>query len=288
MTLVNINYNFSSQNQNDRPNNSKINCLIIHYTEMKSAEDAIDRLCSSEAQVSAHYLISKQGEIFSLVAEEKRAWHAGVSYWRGRNAVNDFSIGIELDNNGSEEFSSELMQSLILLLTYLRDKYNIHNSNIIGHSDIAPTRKVDPGIFFPWDILYKEGIGILPQINFNRPVSERGYGRELEGDSAYRIRNALYLHEDLSTEAAYKLPAEIELQKRSNEESEQLNLAQLQQRLQKFGYGISNTGEFDDLTMATLESFCVHYLKKNYSANLLPVINMALDNLNSQMNDMNI
>jgi N-acetylmuramoyl-L-alanine amidase len=159
---ININYQYSSANFNDRPSECKIDTIVIHYTEMLNAKVAIQRLCDKKAQVSAHYLISKDGEIYSLVSEQKRAWHAGESFWRGRDKVNDFSIGIELDNNGQEDFSAALMSALLTLCSDLVSKYQIRAYNVIGHSDIAPLRKQDPGIFFNWQQLADNKLGIMP------------------------------------------------------------------------------------------------------------------------------
>ncbi len=173
---IEINKTFISPNFGARPIN-QIDTIVIHYTEMQSAEDAIERLCDPDSLVSAHYVISKTGEIFQLVDDAKRAHHAGQSYWRGRSAVNDFSIGIELDNNGNEPFAEDLMHSLILLCHNLVSKYNIQQHNIVGHSDIAPLRKVDPGIFFDWKSLAQHGIGIMPDMALFKP---RNINRDLE------------------------------------------------------------------------------------------------------------
>ena len=144
-----------SPNHNDRPNGVKgISTLVLHYTGMKDIAEVKDRLCCPKAAVSAHYLVDEQGQIFQLVREEKRAWHAGVSHWQGRDNVNDFSIGIEIQNNGHEwgyePFPEPQMQSVIALSQDIINRYNIDFSNVIAHSDIAPTRKQDPGELFDW------------------------------------------------------------------------------------------------------------------------------------------
>ena len=155
------NNKFISPNFDKRPTDVVIDTIIIHHTKMKDDISALNRLCNKEDGVSAHYLINKQGEIFSLVPDHLRAWHAGASYWRGREKVNDFSIGIELDNNGEEEFSEPLMNSLIKLCHELMDIHPIDPFNIIGHSDIAPGRKDDPGRLFNWRLLADNKIGIM-------------------------------------------------------------------------------------------------------------------------------
>lgn len=152
---------YISPNFNERPNNTKIDTIVIHYTEKK--DDITWHLEALELKVSAHYLINREGNIFSVVPDHLRAFHAGKSFWRGRDKVNDFSIGIELDNNGKEEFSGPLMDSLISLCHELMRNHPIDQSNIIGHSDVAPGRKSDPGRLFDWEMLAEEGIGIIPK-----------------------------------------------------------------------------------------------------------------------------
>jgi N-acetylmuramoyl-L-alanine amidase len=131
-----------------------ISMVVLHYTDMLSAEDAIARLCDPEAGVSCHYLVSKTGEVVRMVPEERRAWHAGRSYWRGVAGVNHDSIGIELDNpghtNGYEPFPDAQIDALIPLLSDIMQRHRITRGNVVGHSDIAPARKRDPGELFPW------------------------------------------------------------------------------------------------------------------------------------------
>ena len=182
---------YTSPNFEQRPTGVKIDTIIIHYTEMKDDVSALERLCNKEAKVSAHYLINKQGTIFALIPESLRAWHAGISYWKGRDKVNDFSIGIELDNNGNEEFSSPLMNSLISLCQELIKTHPINPFYILGHSDIAPDRKTDPGRYFNWEILAKNNIGIYPnKLNkaeianiktIQTMLAEYGYKLEITG-----------------------------------------------------------------------------------------------------------
>ena len=139
-----------------------ISMLVIHYTEMENAQAAIDRLCDPEAKVSAHYLISEDGEVTRLVPEEKRAWHAGLSYWRGHKDINSASIGIELDHPGHalgyREFSEAQFEALVPLVARIVKDHDIPRANVIGHSDVAPARKIDPGELFPWDRLAEYGL----------------------------------------------------------------------------------------------------------------------------------
>ncbi|MGV3556127.1 MAG: N-acetylmuramoyl-L-alanine amidase [Croceibacterium sp.] len=144
-----------SPNWNERA--ESISMVVLHYTEMQSAEAALERMCDPAAEVSAHYLIKEDGEVLRLVPEEKRAWHAGVSYWRGHTDVNGKSIGIELDHPGHalgyREFSEAQFEALVPLLARVVRRYDIPRANVVGHSDVAPARKTDPGELFPWDRL---------------------------------------------------------------------------------------------------------------------------------------
>jgi len=139
-----------------------ISMVVLHYTEMKPAETAIARMCDPEAEVSAHYCITEDGEVIRLVPEEKRAWHAGLSYWRGHRDVNSASIGIELDHPGHalgyREFADAQIDALVPLLSRIVKTYDIPRSNVVAHSDIAPARKIDPGELFPWDRLAEYGL----------------------------------------------------------------------------------------------------------------------------------
>jgi N-acetylmuramoyl-L-alanine amidase len=131
-----------------------VTMIVIHYTGMIDAASALDRLCDPAAKVSAHYVIDEDGTIHRLVAEDKRAWHAGASCWRRIEDVNSASIGIELVNPGHEhgyrDFAEPQVDALIGLVGEIKERYAITRGNVVGHSDIAPTRKQDPGELFPW------------------------------------------------------------------------------------------------------------------------------------------
>jgi N-acetylmuramoyl-L-alanine amidase len=137
------------------PRTLPISMVVLHYTEMKPVEAAIERMCDREASVSAHYCITEEGEVIRLVAEDRRAWHAGASFWRGIPDVNSASIGIELDHPGHglgyRPFAEAQIDALIPLLARIVKRYDIPRANVVGHSDVAPMRKVDPGELFPWD-----------------------------------------------------------------------------------------------------------------------------------------
>jgi len=142
----------------------EIDTIVLHYTDTLDAKDALDILCNPERQVSSHYLVDFNGDIYMLVPEAMRAWHAGVSHWRGVDNINHNSIGIEIVNPGHrygyKNFTEAQYAALISLISEIRLSYNIPNKNIIAHSDIAPERKLDPGEKFNWYRLYKAGIGL--------------------------------------------------------------------------------------------------------------------------------
>ena len=148
-------HKFKSPNYNKRKSD-RINLIIIHYTALKSISESIKYLCSKNNKVSSHYLISKSGKIYNLISEKRRAWHAGESFWQGCTDINSKSIGIELDytqSNKNNKFSNKQIKSLIGLLKQLIKQYNIKPENVLGHSDIAPYRKIDPGKYFPWYLI---------------------------------------------------------------------------------------------------------------------------------------
>ena len=134
-----------------------VSMIVLHYTGMADAAAAIERLCDPVAEVSAHYLVDEDGTIHRLVAEDKRAWHAGKSRWRGIEDVNSASIGIEIVNPGHElgyrPFAEEQIDALLPLVAQIKERHRITRGNVVGHSDIAPMRKQDPGELFPWSRL---------------------------------------------------------------------------------------------------------------------------------------
>ena len=139
-----------SPNQGARREAARPDLLVIHYTAMQSAEAAIARLCAPEAEVSAHYVISERGQITRLVPEEMRAWHAGAGRWGDVTDVNSHSIGIELANRGNHPFPEPQMARLELLISEIMARWAIPPERVIGHSDMAPGRKGDPGARFDW------------------------------------------------------------------------------------------------------------------------------------------
>lgn len=134
--------------------------VVIHYTSNDDAAHSLNTLTSPERRVSAHYLISREGALYQMVPESRRAWHAGQAYWAGITDVNSASIGIELDNNGTEPYDEAQLATLQALLQDLRVRYRIPAANFVGHSDVAPGRKIDPGAYFPWQQLAASGFGL--------------------------------------------------------------------------------------------------------------------------------
>jgi N-acetylmuramoyl-L-alanine amidase len=154
-----------SPNHDARPD-GRVDMLILHYTGMKTAREAVDRLCDPEAKVSSHYVVDEDGSVLRLVPEDRRAWHAGVSYWRGHTVLNGRSIGIEIVNPGHEwgyrDFPVLQMAAVCDLCLGILSRHPIPARNIVGHSDVAPDRKEDPGEKFRWDDLARNGVGLWP------------------------------------------------------------------------------------------------------------------------------
>jgi N-acetylmuramoyl-L-alanine amidase len=151
-----------SPNFDDR--DQPVSIVVLHYTGMEDAASAIDRLRDPEARVSCHYLVAEDGQVLRMVAEDKRAWHAGRSYWRGLHNVNAASIGIEIVNPGHEygyrPFTPQQMDSLVPLLAGIVQRHKVPRANVVGHSDIAPARKQDPGELFDWARLARHGLAV--------------------------------------------------------------------------------------------------------------------------------
>ena len=167
--------NYSSPNFNKRKAHTAIQFIIIHYTAMKTDIEAINYLCDVKSRVSSHFLINKKGRIYSLVSVKKRAWHAGASHWQKYTDINSRSIGIELDYHpvkANKSYSVKQISALIYLLKQLKKKFKINSNCILGHSDIAPYRKIDPGKNFPWRILSKRNITYFPVINLKSNLSK--------------------------------------------------------------------------------------------------------------------
>ncbi len=198
--------------------------LVLHYTGMKSAQAAVARLCDPEARVSAHYVVDEDGSILRLVDEGRRAWHAGKGAWQGETDCNAASIGIEIVNPGHEfgycDFPDAQIDAVISLVSDIRTRWTIPDARIIGHSDLAPERKQDPGERFPWKRLASLGHGL-----WFEPAPERidALGAPLgEGD-------------------------------------EGLGVIVLRAGLHRLGYGLQPGGDYDEATKLTVEAFQRHW-----------------------------
>ncbi|PWK75857.1 N-acetylmuramoyl-L-alanine amidase [Mucilaginibacter oryzae] len=161
----------------------KPNYVIIHYTAQDSVKQTLNTFTLVKPQVSAHYVVSKDGKVYHMLNDYLRAWHAGISKWGSISDMNSCSIGIEIDNNGHEPFNDVQVKSLLALLAQLKKAYNIPQANFIGHQDIAPSRKPDPGPLFPWKLLAQKGFGFwreelleLPPDNFDYATALRLMG----------------------------------------------------------------------------------------------------------------
>jgi N-acetylmuramoyl-L-alanine amidase len=141
-------------------NMRKPNLVIIHHTAQNSCEQTLNTFTMQKTQVSAHYVICRNGAIHHMLNDYLRAWHGGIAKWGNLTDINSSSIGIELDNNGKEPFDPAQISSLLVLLDTLQHRYNIPAANFVGHGDIAPGRKVDPSAFFPWQQLSEKGFGL--------------------------------------------------------------------------------------------------------------------------------
>ena len=184
----------ASPNFDDR--DQTVDMLVLHYTGMETGQAALERMCDPQAKVSAHYMVWENGDAVQLVGEDKRAWHAGVSLWQGDDDLNARSIGVEIVNGGHDwrqddgtlppyppgqiEVVAELCQGVL-------DRWSIPATRIVGHSDIAPTRKDDPGEHFPWQHLAEAGIGLWPQniedglFDFELGLADIGYDVRVPG-----------------------------------------------------------------------------------------------------------
>jgi N-acetylmuramoyl-L-alanine amidase len=156
-----------SPNHDARPEGQVVDILVLHYTDMASAEAALVRMTDPAARVSAHYCIDEDGTTYRLVPEERRAWHAGVSFWSGARDINARSIGIELVNPGHScgyrPFPEAQMRALEELVHGILERHPIPSHRVLGHSDVAPARKIDPGELFDWRRLARAGIGLWPE-----------------------------------------------------------------------------------------------------------------------------
>jgi len=158
---------YSSNHDLKKRSSKSITAIILHYTGMQSERESLKKLTNPKSKVSCHYFINRKGKVFSLVKDNYIAWHAGKSMWRKYRNLNKNSIGVELVNKGHkygyQKFTKVQINKLVILCRNLKKKYRIKNQFILGHSDIAPLRKIDPGEKFPWKYLSSKNIGIYPK-----------------------------------------------------------------------------------------------------------------------------
>jgi N-acetylmuramoyl-L-alanine amidase len=187
-----------SPNFDERPKDTPVDILLLHYTGMETGAAAVARLCDPAARVSAHYTVDEDGTIFAHVSEDCRAWHAGISYWAGARDINGRSIGIEIVNPGHEfgyrSFPGAQIEAVIRLSKEIVARHSIPPERVLGHSDVAPARKIDPGELFPWGALSIAGIGLWPQtrkarlkVPFEDGLRAFGYGKRPEMDVADHV-----------------------------------------------------------------------------------------------------
>ena len=191
-----IDFNYSPNFNPIKRNLKQIKFLIFHYTGMKKESDAIKKLTRIQSEVSSHYFIKKNGDIVLLVPDLYVAWHAGKSSWKNYKSLNKYSIGIEISNSGHQfnykKFSKKQISSILVLSKFLLKKYKINPKNILGHSDIAPNRKKDPGEKFPWKYLAKNKIGFWHSLSRNilkknRQVKVNDKDKKLFFKNLYKI-----------------------------------------------------------------------------------------------------
>jgi N-acetylmuramoyl-L-alanine amidase len=172
-----------------------VSTVVLHYTGMKRPEDALARLADPSAEVSAHYVVDDEGLIYRMVAEECRAWHAGVAYWKGDRDLNSISIGIEITNPGHDygyrDFPAKQIAAVDALVRDIMERHRLEPSAVIGHSDIAPGRKIDPGELFPWQHLAQNGVGVWPSLGGTRKL--------ITADEAMKLLSAIGYATPLST-----------------------------------------------------------------------------------------
>ncbi|WP_264210279.1 N-acetylmuramoyl-L-alanine amidase [Leisingera thetidis] len=202
-----------SPNSGPRRDSLAPSLIVLHYTAMKGAQAALARLCDPAAEVSAHYLIGADGTLWQLVAEDRRAWHAGAGEWRGQDDINSRSIGIELDNLGTHPFSAPQMAALEDLMRGVMRRWNIAPAGVIGHSCMAPGRKTDPGPRFDWARLARQGLaaaaegGAAPQVPsmelFCKAAQAAGFTAAADGGAllqAVRLRHRPWARGPLAAE----------------------------------------------------------------------------------------
>jgi len=224
-----------SPNFNDRKH--PVDMLVLHYTGMETGQAALDRMRDEAAAVSAHYMVWEDGRIVQLVGEDKRAWHAGVSSWQGDEDLNSRSIGIEIVNGGHDwpladnvlpPYPKAQVDALIELCTGILARWTIPATRIVGHSDIAPSRKADPGEHFPWARLARARIGPWP---VSETAAEHMTTSQVQTDGPHLIGKGLGPGDDAEA------------------------IGRMQDMLAEIGYALDPSGTYDDATEAVVRAF---------------------------------
>ena len=186
---VNLTRYYSINFDLPKRNKKKITFIILHYTGMKKETQSIKRLCDFKSKVSSHYFVKNNGEVLNLIPDLYTAWHAGVSNWKKFKSLNNYSIGIEISNPGHDygykKFSSKQILSIIKLLRFLIRKYKIKKQNILGHSDIAPNRKKDPGEKFPWNRLARKNLCKWHNLSEDKIKKKRNLKLKINNEKAF-------------------------------------------------------------------------------------------------------
>ena len=203
---INTTFNYSPNFDLKKRKPNQIKFIIFHYTGMKKEKDAIKRLTNLNSNVSSHFLIKNDGEILTLVPELYTAWHAGNSSWQNFKSINKYSIGIEISNSGHDhkykKFTTKQIKAVLKLSLFLKKKYKIKKEFILGHSDIAPERKKDPGEKFPWKELSKRGIGLWHSLSTqslkkNRNIKLDKFGEKIFYNNISKIGYVMKKNEKL-------------------------------------------------------------------------------------------
>ena len=211
----------ASPNFGERRDGLRPEIIVLHYTGMATGKGAEDWLCDPASEVSSHYLVHEDGRVVQMVRERDRAWHAGKSFWRGVTDINSQSIGIEIANPGHQldypPFPPRQVRAVVALCKGIVARHGIRPEMVLGHSDVAPGRKVDPGEKFPWGQIARAGIG-----HFVPPARHRGGPVLRQGDAGEAV-------------------------------------AQLQEMLARYGYGIERSGRYDPATTTVVSAFQLHF-----------------------------
>jgi N-acetylmuramoyl-L-alanine amidase len=211
-----------SPNHGERKSDGRPDMILLHYTGMVDAAAALERLCAPGSDVSAHYLALEDGRVIQMVQENRRAWHAGISFWAGQTDINSCSIGIEIANPGHDfgypHFPKRQIAAVTALCRGIQTRYTIPPARVLGHSDVAPSRKQDPGEKFPWRTLWDSGVGHWAN---PAPISDAGAVLAL-GDRGDAVAAA-------------------------------------QDLLSKYGYGVTVTGTYDSTTHDAVKAFQRHF-----------------------------